>query len=198
MNYYISDLHIGHANAINLDRRPFKDLDEMNEAIFANWNARVQADDTVYILGDFIWKKESEWAHYVAPLTGNKVLIRGNHDPKEFSSTTKHLFQSITNLKEIVDGDRHVVMCHYPMPFFRNGFSPSTYMLYGHVHSTLEYQHLRNIRKQIKESWKEDGNPRGNFINVGCMMPWMNYTPRTLDEIIAGDKQYESAETDSE
>ena len=71
-------------------------------------------------------------------------------------------------------------------------------MLYGHVHSTLEYQHLRNIRKQIKESWKEDGNPRGNFINVGCMMPWMNYTPRTLDEIIAGDKQYESAETDSE
>ena len=57
---------------------------------------------------------------------------------------------------------------------------------------------FRNIRKQIKESWKEDGNPRGNFINVGCMMPWMNYTPRTLDEIIAGDKQYENTETDSE
>ena len=71
-------------------------------------------------------------------------------------------------------------------------------MLYGHVHSTLEYQYLRKIRREIKENWKEDGNPRGNFINVGCMMPWMNYTPRTVDEIIAGDKQYENSVTDSE
>ena len=62
MNYYISDLHIGHANAITLDKRPFKDLNEMNDAIFNNWNARVRTDDTVYILGDFIWKKENEWA----------------------------------------------------------------------------------------------------------------------------------------
>ena len=23
-----------------------------------------------------------------------------------------------------------------------------------------------------------------NMYNVGCMMPWMDYTPRTLDEII--------------
>jgi hypothetical protein len=26
--------------------------------------------------------------------------------------------------------------------------------------------------------------------NVGAMMPWMQYTPRTLDEIIEGYKQY--------
>ena len=25
--------------------------------------------------------------------------------------------------------------------------------------------------------------------NVGCMMPYMGYTPRTLDEIIAGAKE---------
>lgn len=190
MNYYISDLHIGHANAINLDQRPFKDLDEMNEAIFTNWNARVRADDTVYILGDFIWKKESEWAHYIAPLTGNKVLIRGNHDPKEFSSTTKRLLQSITNLKEIVDGDRHVVMCHYPMPFFRNGFSPSTYMLYGHVHKSIEYEYIKELRKTILPCSAGYGTPNGHFINVGAMMPYMDYTPRTLDEIIAGDEAY--------
>ena len=23
------------------------------------------------------------------------------------------------------------------------------------------------------------------MFNVGCMMPWMDYTPRTLDQIIA-------------
>lgn len=30
-------------------------------------------------------------------------------------------------------------------------------------------------------------------MNVGCMMPWMDYTPRTLDEIIEAWKiRYEA------
>lgn len=41
MNYYISDLHIGHANAIKFDNRPFADVNEMNNAIIENWNSRV-------------------------------------------------------------------------------------------------------------------------------------------------------------
>ncbi len=53
MNFYISDLHIGHANAIRFDKRPFADIDEMNRAIIDNWNSRVKAEDTVYVLGDF-------------------------------------------------------------------------------------------------------------------------------------------------
>ena len=59
MNYYISDLHIGHANVIRFDKRPFADLNEMHRAIIDNWNSRVKTDDTVYILGDFIWQKEN-------------------------------------------------------------------------------------------------------------------------------------------
>ena len=54
----------------------------MNNKLIENWNARVRSDDTVYILGDFIWAKESEWPSVVGSLGGNKVLIRGNHDPK--------------------------------------------------------------------------------------------------------------------
>jgi len=41
-------------------------------------------------------------------------------------------------------------MCHYPMPFFRAGFAPTAYMLYGHVHQTLEYEYLLNLRKKVK------------------------------------------------
>ena len=29
MNYYIGDLHFGHANAIKFDARPFADIEEM-------------------------------------------------------------------------------------------------------------------------------------------------------------------------
>lgn len=187
MNYYISDLHIGHANVIKFDNRPFTNVDEMNDAIIANWNSRVESTDTVYILGDYIWAKENEWAQIVERLAGNKVLIRGNHDPRQFSSTTRRMFQDITNLKEIKDDDKHIVMCHYPIPFFRAGFSDTAYMLYGHVHRTKEYEYLTEMRKAIKANATGYGTPSGNFINVGCMMPYMNYTPRTLDEIIAGD-----------
>ncbi len=194
MNYYISDLHIGHANAIRFDNRPFADITEMNNAIIENWNSRVKTDDTVYILGDFIWAKENMWPYFVEPLAGNKVLIRGNHDPMKFSRTVRNMFQDITNLKEIVDGERHVVMCHYPIPFFRIGFAPNAYMLYGHVHKTKEYEYLKDMRKIILANSTGYGTPNGNFINVGAMMPYMNYTPRTLDEIIAGDEKYRSSE----
>ena len=36
MNYYIADLHIGHANAIKFDGRPFADVNEMNNTIIEN------------------------------------------------------------------------------------------------------------------------------------------------------------------
>ena len=52
MNYYISDLHLLHKNCIGFDERPFADLEEMHEAILANWNRKVTNSDTVYILGD--------------------------------------------------------------------------------------------------------------------------------------------------
>ena len=184
MNYYISDLHIGHENILRFDNRPFADVNEMNNKLIENWNARVRSDDTVYILGDFIWAKESEWPSIVGSLGGNKVLIRGNHDPKQFSAATKRMFQEITNLKEIKDSGKHVVMCHYPIPFFRASFASTAFMLYGHVHQTIEYEYIAKLRREVKANSTGYGTPNGNFINVGCMMPYMDYTPRTLDEIV--------------
>ena len=33
MNYYISDLHIGHENILRFDNRPFADVSEMNNKL---------------------------------------------------------------------------------------------------------------------------------------------------------------------
>ena len=190
MNYYISDLHIGHENIILYDNRPFANLDEMNRAIIENWNSRVKPEDTAYILGDFIWLKEEEWAFYVEQLVGNKVLIVGNHDPKQFSPATQKMFSEITPFKEIKDSGRHLTLCHYPIPFFRAGSAENSYMLYGHVHQKQDYEYLKEMRKSILANYAGYSTPNGNFINVGAMMPYINYTPRTLEEIIAGDKKY--------
>mgnify|MGYP000227785944 CR=1 FL=1 len=186
-NYYISDLHIGHENILRFDNRPFADLNEMHNAIVTRWNSVVTGNDTVYILGDFIWDKQSMWPFFVQPLAGQKVLIRGNHDPKQFTREVRRLFHDVCDYKEINDDNRHVILSHYPMPFHHYSFLESCWILYGHVHGTREYNLLCEARKIVKASCTEKGHARGNFINVGCMMPWMDYTPRTLEEIIAGD-----------
>ena len=58
MIYYIADMHFGHENVIRFDDRPFADTEQMDEVLIQNWNERVAADDTVYVLGDAFWKNE--------------------------------------------------------------------------------------------------------------------------------------------
>ncbi len=53
MNFYISDLHLGHYNVIKMCNRPFSSVEEMDETLINNWNAAVHDEDDVYILGDF-------------------------------------------------------------------------------------------------------------------------------------------------
>ena len=54
MIYLTSDLHFNHVNILKYEpvNRPFETLEEMNETLIANWNAKVSAKDTVYVLGD--------------------------------------------------------------------------------------------------------------------------------------------------
>ena len=56
MNYYTSDLHLGHKNVIKFDNRPYSDVDEMDDCLIKNWNNKVTDNDDVYIVGDFAFK----------------------------------------------------------------------------------------------------------------------------------------------
>lgn len=47
MNYYISDLHIGHKNVLDFDNRPFKTIGEHDAAIMMNWYDKVTNEDYV-------------------------------------------------------------------------------------------------------------------------------------------------------
>ena len=131
-----------------------------------------------------------ETDRYEAEFGADGTRVRGNHDPKQFSAATKRMFQEITDLKEIKDSGKHVVMCHYPIPFFRASFASTAFMLYGHVHQTIEYEYIAKLRREVKANSTGYGTPNGNFINVGCMMPYMDYTPRTLDEIIPSSARW--------
>ncbi len=45
--FYISDWHYGHANVLAFDNRPFKTIEEMDNALVERWNAVVKPGDTV-------------------------------------------------------------------------------------------------------------------------------------------------------
>ena len=71
-----------------------------------------------------------------------------------------------------------MVLCHYPMPCFKNHFH-GWYHLYGHVHNSFEANMMEHDRMLLEDLYCR----KCNMFNVGAMMPWMDYTPRTLDEI---------------
>lgn len=184
--FYISDTHFRHTNVLKFDNRPFDTIEQMEEQIINNWNNTVNKGDRVYILGDFCWSRETQvWKNLLNTLNGAKHLIMGNHDAKRLPSEVKALFQDIKEYKEIKDGDREVIMCHYPILFYKRGMDINKYMLYGHVHKTNEYNVLQEYIQNAKSrDMYNKGTYQGNLINVGCMMDYMNYTPRTLDELI--------------
>ncbi len=178
-NFYIADMHIAHKNILSYDNRPFFDTNDMTETMIRNWNDRVAANDNVYILGDMFWKNSGA-VDILRKLNGIKYLIKGNHD--DINDEMKNAFVWIKDYAEIADNDRHIVLCHYPIPCFRNHYY-GWYHLYGHVHSSFEHNMMEHIKAEMIALY----DTPCNMYNVGCMLPYMDYTPRTLDEIIAAN-----------
>lgn len=180
--FYIADLHYGHANRLAFDNAPFKTVEEMNAALIERWNATVSPGDIVYVLGDMFWCKTDEAIEVLERLNGQKFLVQGNHDRCNDSKFRKH-FVKIDEYMEIKDGDRNVVLCHYPIPCFKNHYY-GWYMLYGHVHMSFEYNMMKHTKFLMEELYSKPCQ----MFNCGAMLPYMDYTPRTLDEIIAGNQ----------
>lgn len=187
--FYIADLHFGHANVIQFDNRPFSSVEEMEEILIMNWNSVVRPGDTCNIIGDFVWGKKDEWLRIVRRLNGNKVLVRGNHDLKNYPPDLRREFADIKDFKEIKDNGRHVLMSHYPQLFYKHSNDPNYYMVCGHVHRTAENDYLQRWIKELKAASFGGSQTAhvancGQIYNVGAMMPYINYIPRTLDHII--------------
>ena len=186
MNYYISDLHFGHRAIIDLDERPFNDVTEMEWALIDNWNEVVTENDTVYILGDFCWDRR-DTKRLISELNGNKVLIVGNHDAEHYTADIRKLFVDIQKQMTITDGDKTVLLSHYPVLDFDGDTDKSVVMLHGHLHKN--YGTEENER-QIAKRKAENEDYTAQIYNCGCMLSYMNYRPQPLETIITGAEKY--------
>ena len=118
-----ADWHLDHENIIGYTGRHYRSAHEMNAALLANALAVVRPTDTLYVLGDFAFNRQT-FASYAASLRAacSVVFLRGNHVAKQ--ETTCGLAAVFKHNK------RHYYLCHYPWASWR----PNTVMLHGHCH----------------------------------------------------------------
>lgn len=72
--FFTADTHFGSERTLELSKRPFSSVEEMNWEMVKRWNTTVSEGDTVYHLGDF------GSPAYFHLLNGNILMVRGNYD----------------------------------------------------------------------------------------------------------------------
>jgi calcineurin-like phosphoesterase family protein len=131
--YFTSDTHFGDHRVLNLYKRPFASVAEMDATLIANWNARVGPDDEVWHLGDFA-RTAKLAADVLARLNGRKHLVAGNNDP---TPETAHGWTTVAPYVELELDGVFLVLCHYPFRSWnrqhRGGVN-----LHGHSHGRLK------------------------------------------------------------
>jgi calcineurin-like phosphoesterase family protein len=131
--FFTADTHFGDHRVLNISKRPFGSVGEMDAAMIARWNSVVASEDEVWHLGDFA--RTSKMAAAILPvLNGRKHLIIGNNDPTE---VLKLDWISVQHYAEITVKGIHLVLCHYPFRTW-NGMGRRAINLHGHSHGGLK------------------------------------------------------------
>lgn len=143
--WFTSDMHYGHANIIKYANRPFKHVDEMDRTMIERWNQVVRPDDTVWVLGDVAFYKDTaRTTSLIARLPGKKHLVWGNHDKQlRKDAQFKAQFLSVNDMTETTvqdpdgyGGNQKIVLCHYALRTWNKSHFGS-WSLYGHSHGSL-------------------------------------------------------------
>ena len=176
--FFISDLHVGHANVIKYDGRPFKTTDEMHVELIKRWNSVVGPDSIVYFLGDLSFTRSDMTKWFVWQLNGKIHVIAGNHDkPKDLRSLGR--FEEVHDYGTEIgvydedslqsrgsQGYQKIVMAHYPILSW-NKSHYGAWHLHGHCHGSL--------MKTMPEYYKR------KVMDVGCNM--IDYTPISYAQV---------------
>ena len=111
-------------------------------------------------------------------------MIPGNHTKGIKSAKDKNLVSAVFDYAELNIDGKYVIISHYPI-FSWKSMRYGSIQLYGHLHNSEE----QDLFEGIIHNFRKRGI-RCNAYNVGCMMPYMNYTPQSLQEIIDGAEKY--------
>ena len=175
MDYFTSDLHIGHDKEFLWGARGFSSVEEYDTAIIKNWNEIVWPTDTVYILGDLcMGGNEYEWNRVYKVLNGHKKFIHGNHDTdnKIKRYVTEYGMEDL-GLASLYrySKKRMFYLSHFPTLVANHEVEKFFWCLSGHTHSRDKFE-----------------NGRGCCYNVA--LDAHNNTPVSIEQIIKDIEKY--------
>lgn len=145
--YFTSDLHFCHDREFIFGPRGFTNVRDHDETIIKRWNALVQPDDTVYILGDIMLNDNVKGVRNFNRLNGTKFILLGNHDTKERIEIYKTQLINTTVLGYACTfkyGRYNFYLSHYPTITSNNDsgkpLTRKVINLFGHTHqNTNDY-----------------------------------------------------------
>lgn len=171
MIYFISDTHFNHINIIKYCNRPFKDIQEMNNAIINNWNEIVKNNDVVYHLGDFALGIKEDIYDIASKLKGKIYLVRGNHD--NWSSTKyEELGFTILRNPPIKLDEYKLILSHTPI---LDKQIPTGYInIHGHIHNKRLHECIEKYDSKLYSLDKH--------INISCDV--IDFKPISIEKIM--------------
>jgi len=157
MLWLVSDLHLGHSKILSMGTgRPFATIEEMNGTIIQNINQRVNADDTLYFLGDWCCGIGPDKLSYIRE-TRKRIqcatihMIRGNHDPSVKRLQELVDDRTLTSVSEMLTvripgSKRDMQLCHYPLEDFEFE-GAGNWQIHGHRHSPPATRKTKNRQR---------------------------------------------------
>ncbi len=133
--YLIADTHFGDAAILRYENRPFRSVEEMDEALIRNWNSTITSEDTVFVLGDFSAYDLKKTAAICQRLNGHKHLIMGNHDTASVHDYLACGFENVSRYPIIYE--QFWMLSHEPLYLNRNMPYAN---IFGHVHDNPMYR----------------------------------------------------------
>ena len=139
MVFFISDTHFSQERTLELSRRPYANIEEMDESMVFLWNHYISEGDTVYHLGDFGDPK------FVDELNGDIFMVPGNYETDRIMSQLKKKGVEFLSRKSTISIRRgedtyKIDLVHEPLNATWENFT-----LFGHVHGQKFKRHGFNV-----------------------------------------------------
>lgn len=163
MIWFTADTHFSNASILTKMKRPFATIDAMDRALIDAINARVAANDTLYVLGDFTYQTNPDAVRALREriVCEHVHLIRGNHDESWSTGEGAGIFESEQDYLELAPGygrGHKLVLFHYPIMTW-NGKRRDAMQLHGHIHSVgPSYNEKNRARGELRYDVGVDAN----------------------------------------
>lgn len=127
--WFTADTHFGQTRTLELSKRPFNSVAQMDKQIIDNWNSVVSQEDTVYHLGD------AGKLYRLSELNANHIkLVLGNYEHEINIFLDSH--NQLGNRVEIIPSNSLIEidgvtfgLVHKPEDAL-----PGYFYLFGHIH----------------------------------------------------------------